>query len=319
MSKILVCGGAGFIGYHLVKRLAKDKRNKIWVLDNFERGGNDKEFKSLPKNVKHINKDILENTEIILCSSLVMPFDEVYHLAAINGTKNFYERPCDVLNVNVIGTINILNWFVASKSKKLLFTSSSETYAGTKDKKIPTPEDVPLTIEDVTNPRWSYAGSKIIGELFCLNYAKKYKKQISVIRYHNIYGPRMGNDHVIPEFCKRIKENPFKIYGGTETRAFCYVDDAVEATIKVMRSKKTNGKIIHIGNDKEEIPIITLAKKMCQIAKKNPKFKILPAPKGSTKRRCPDITKLRKLGFEPNINLESGLKKTMQWYGVKIK
>ena len=311
--KIIIFGGAGFIGFHLAKKLAEDKNNVITIADNFARGELDNELKELCKqsDVNYFPFDILKPEQFDKLNS----FDYVYHLAAVNGTKNFYEHPNAVLMVNTLGTYNVLNWFCKSKCKKILFTSSSETYAGTKDKAIPTPETVALTVEDVFNPRWSYAGSKIIGELFVINMCRKYKKRFSIIRYHNIYGPRMGDDHVIPEFCQRIKnkETPFNIYGGIHQRAFCYVSDGVDGTIQVMESPKADGQLYHIGNP-EETTMIKLAQQMCELQNHSPTFKIHPAPEGSTLRRCPDITKLKGLGYSPKVSLTEGLKKTMEWY-----
>ena len=127
----------------------------------------------------------------------------------------------------------------------------------------------------------------------------------------------MGFEHVIPEFCKRIfdQENPFKIFGGSDTRAFCYIDDAVEASVAIMRENSCNGEVIHVGNSKEEIPITQLAEMTLQIGKSNAKLKIEKAPEGSVKRRCPNTNKLKNLtGFEAQIDLNKGLKKSLEWY-----
>jgi nucleoside-diphosphate-sugar epimerase len=244
----------------------------------------------------------------------------VYHLAAINGTKNFYEMPQKVLRVNVLSSINLLDWYIQTKCKKILFTSSSETYAGTMRTSgfsIPTPEDVPLCVDDILNPRWSYGGSKIIGELLFLNYSRMNNFDMSIIRYHNIYGGRMGYDHVIPEFIVRLlkKEDPFKIFGSEETRAFCYIDDAINATQLVMENTNTNHEIVNIGNDTEEISIMELAEKLYCITNNYPNLELMPAPLGSVQRRCPDLTKIKKLtGYEPMIDLNDGLKRTFEWY-----
>jgi len=317
MTKVLITGGAGFIGFHLAKLLAKTQ--EVTICDNLFRGKDDSELKQLLtlKNVSFLKCDLTERREL---EKLEKNYDYVYHLAAINGAKYFYEIPDKVLRVNTLAVINILDWFINSNCKKILFTSSSETYSGTMNKfgvKIPTPETVPLCVEDVKNPRWSYAGSKIVGELFFINYARIHGFDMSIVRYHNIYGPRMGHEHVIPEFCTRIhrKEDPFKIFGGKETRAFCYIDDAIRATKLVMESKRTNGEIVHIGNDKEEITIMDLVKRMFKIAGFHPKLDIKAAPPGSVKRRCPNIDKLKKLtGFESKIDLDIGLKRTFEWY-----
>jgi len=324
MSKnVLITGGAGFIGYHLAKQLAEQDYN-VTILDNLERGKEDDEFKEFVKNnnIIFIKGDITK-TETF---TKLKDFDYIYHLAAINGTENFYKIPDKVLKVGIVGTINVLDWFIKQKTGKLLFSSSSEAYAGTikllKDKfPIPTPEEIPLTIDNPKNLRWSYGASKILSEVAIHSYAKAHNmKNFAIIRYHNIYGPRMGFEHVIPQFIERIqkKENPFKIFGGQETRTFCYIDDAVKATRLVMESEKTNGQTIHIGRSDGEIKIIDLAKNLFEIAEVNPKIDIQKAPEGSVMRRCPDVSKLKALGFIPKVNLDEGLKKCFEWYKDKF-
>lgn len=315
MHKILITGGAGFIGYHLAKHLA-EKQDDVTVCDNLFRGKMDKDFLSLIKseNVKFVEANLTNQTDI---SNLKGDYDIVYHLAAINGTKYFYEIPHEVLRVNILCLINILDWFVKTDNKKLVFTSSSETYAGTTGVPIPTPEDIPLSIDNVLNPRFSYAASKIVGELFCINYAREYGFNVSIVRPHNIYGPRMGYEHVIPEFIQRTlnRENPFKIYGGKQTRAFCFIDDFVKGIELVGKSPKANGEIFNLGNDKEEITMQDLSEQIFEKLDFQPQLEIDPAPKGSVMRRCPDVTKARKLlGYVPEANLEHGLEETIKWY-----
>ncbi len=318
---ILITGGAGFIGYHLANSLSNQGYN-VTILDNFARGEEDKEFKELIEkdNVSLIKGDITLSETF----DKLQDYDQIYHLAAINGTENFYNIPDKVLKVGILGTINVLDWFVKKGKGKLLFSSSSETYAGSLkllgDKfPIPTPEDVPLVVDDPKNLRWSYGASKILSEIAIHSYAKaKNMENFVIIRYHNIYGPRMGREHVIPQFIERIvkKENPFKIFGGQETRTFCYVDDAVRATQMVME-KETNGKTINIGRSDDEIKIIDLAKKLFGIVGFNPSIDIKEAPQGSVMRRCPDTTKLTALGFKTEVDLKEGLKKIYDWYKDK--
>lgn len=318
---MLITGGAGFIGYHLSNFLLR-KNHQITICDNLFRGRMDDDLKKLleHKNAHYIECDLAEAGHL---SRLGNKYDFVYHLAAINGTKYFYEIPDIVIKINILTTINILEWFSNSKSKKIVFSSSSENYTGTftiAKMKIPTPENVPLCIEDVYNPRKSYAVSKIAGELLFINYARKYKFDMSIVRYHNVYGPRMGNEHVIPEFIIRAikKEQPFTIYGAKETRAFCFIDDAVAATDLVMQSKNTNMEIINIGTSRE-IRILDLAKKIIRLGGYKPKFEIRDAPKGSVKRRCPDISKLIRLtNFYPSVNIDEGLEKTFAWYSQNV-
>jgi len=315
---ILITGGAGFIGFHLAKHLA-GKGYKISICDNLSRGKLDQDFKNLVQqdNVKFIQADLTEKTEL---DKLEKGYDHVYHLAAINGTRYFYEIPHQVLRVNLLSLINMLDWLRDSACKSFIWTSSSEVYAGTAkilDIPIPTPEDVPSAIDDVFNPRFSYACTKIAGELLCINYAREYGLNINIIRPHNIYGERMAYEHVIPEFITRIirRENPFKIYGGTQTRAFCYVEDFIKGLKLVLESPVPSSEIINLGNDREEISIADLAEKLFDLFNFHPQIEILPSPKGSVDRRCPDIDRAKRLlGYEPQIYLEEGLRRTYAWY-----
>lgn len=322
--RTLITGGAGFIGLHLARHLAESGHD-VTIFDNFARGKDDEDFKRVTekKNVHFVKADITDPNSF---SKLEGKYDYVYHLAMINGTENFYSIPDKVLKVGILGTLNTLDWFVKSEHGKLLFSSSSETYAGALsimgDKfPIPTPEEVPLVVNDPTNVRWSYGGSKILSEVAMHCYAKaKGMRNFVIIRYHNIYGPRMGFEHVIPQFIERLvkKENPFKIFGGQETRTFCYVDDAVKATRMVMESSETNSKTIHVGRSDGEIKIIDLAKLLFDIVDYHPDIDVQPAPKGSVMRRCPDTTKLRNLGFRPGVDLEDGIRRTYGWYKDKF-
>lgn len=319
-KKILITGGAGFIGLHLANHLL-DLGQEVTLLDNFFRSEKDRDLKALLKrpNIRLLKMDITDSS---LLKRLDGGYDYVYHLAAVNGTKLFYEIPHEVLRINVQGLINVLSWFKDKNKKgKIMFISSNEAYAGALESfgklPIPTPENVPLVISDVYNPRWSYGGSKLIGEQFCIHYALKYGFRMSIVRPHNFYGPRAGFHHVVPEFIKRIKNrvDPFPIYGAYDTRSFCYIDDAVKAMAAVMHSRKTDGQIYHIGS-KEETKIKDLAKKLFLIAEWEPnKLKLESSPTGSVKRRLPDISKIKRdVGWEPETKLIDGLKETFNWY-----
>lgn len=317
MTRSLITGGAGFIGYHLAKTLA-DREQDITIVDNLSRGKIDQEFLELTdrKNVTFIKADL---TKRHATARLENTYDHVYHLAAINGTRYFYERPVDVLTVNVFSTANILAW-IADKEKKakIVFASSSETYSGTPHIPYPTPEAMPLTIIDPTNPRWSYAGSKIYGELLMQAYAKTKNVRTSTIRYTNIYGSRTDKEHVIPRFIIDTLQHkdPFPINGWRPTRTFCYVQDACDATIAIMETNKTDGKTINVGNSKEEVTMYDLATRIFRIAKWWPKtIRKLPHPTGSTMRRCPDTRLLKELtNYEAKTDLQTGLAIAYAWF-----
>lgn len=326
MRRIIVTGGGGFIGFHLADYLSRQADTQVTIIDNLSRGRADDMFAELTarENVIFLNEDMTQKN---FYAKLSGHYDEIYHLAAINGTRNFYERPYEVLRVNLLSLMNILEWCNAENCGAFLFSSSSEAYAGTVNRFnaapfVPSREDIPLTIDNVMNPRWSYGGSKLAGELLTINYCRTRGVPFRIIRYHNVYGVRMGFEHVLPEFFKRVhdKVNPFPIFGGQETRAFCAVEDAVAATEAVMLSDKCNGEIIHIGNSSQEIKIIDLLALVFDVANFHPAVEVCAAPAGSVTRRCPDTRKLFSLtGFKASIRLEKALPKMYSWYEKKYR
>lgn len=315
MRDVLVTGGAGFIGCHLTRALIHDGR-EVTVVDNLSRGSMDPEFERLLED-PGVNFERADLTDPKAMAKIER-YDDVYHLAAVQGTGNFYEKPAKVIRTNLLSTINVLDWFADYEGGRLLFSSSSETYAGTINTcggPVPTPEDVLLSIDDVFNPRWSYGGSKLAGELLHAAYGDANDIDYIIVRYHNIYGPRMGTDHVIPEFALRAFDgsDPFPVYGGDPTRAFCHVDDAVAASRLLMETGES-AEIYHVGNDEEEITIERLAELVLEAADHDAELDVQPAPEGSVMRRCPDVSKLRSLGYEPTFPLKEGLVETVEWY-----
>ncbi len=319
MKQILITGGAGFIGYHLACYHA-ELGDRVILLDNLfkSEGKIDSEFDALvnKENVEIFQVDLKKPISNVDISGTI---DIVYHLAAINGTRLFYEIPYEVCRDNMLLTLNLLNWLETQKVGSLLYSSSSEVYAGA-DKfdllKIPTDELAPVIFPQPTDVRFSYGTSKFMGEFLCIHFGKKFNVPASVIRYHNIYGPRMGGKHVIPEFALRLKkrENPFNLYGGNETRAFCYVDDAVKATNLVAVTMECEGEIVHIGNPRETT-ISDLALLMMDIFGEKFELKECGGLSSSVSRRCPDTSKLKKLtGFEAKVELKDGVARTLDWY-----
>lgn len=312
-KKILVTGGSGFFGYELVKALSQ--KNKVIVLDNNLRGNFDK-FKSL-KNIKLIECDI---TNLKLLQKLKkVKVDEVYHLAFINGTENFYKFPEKVLDVGVKGILNIIEFVKSKKIKNFIMFSSSEVY-GTPSI-VPTNEKEIIKIEDIFNPRFSYSAGKIISESITINYLRNSNIKYKIIRPHNIFGENMGLKHVIPQIIFKIfkSTNKFqknnakiKIQGnGKETRAFCYIKDAVEQTIFISDKIKENG-IFNVGFTRE-MKINDLIKEIDKILKIKTSIKSGKVQKGGTLRRCPNQRKL--FGFKKfKNNFIIGLKQTVNWY-----
>lgn len=318
-KKVLLLGGAGFIGYNLLAHLVSEYNCSITVADNFFRGKLDKKFKDFieKNNIKLINADFSDKSSYSLLDDY---YDQCYMLASIVGVENAIKNPTEVIRVNTLLAISFLEWAKNNKIGKVIYTSTSENYAGSVENfgyKIPTAEDVPLSISDITKPRFSYAASKILAESAFLNYSKEYNFDCVILRYHNVYGPRMGFKHVIPNIVGRFiidKENPFQMYGHAHTRSFCYVSDAIEATVSAMENSSNNNQIYHVGAE-EEITIEELIKEVGKILNLVVDYMPAEAHSGSIYRRCPDISKAKRdLAYQPKVLLKDGLKITVKWY-----
>ena len=320
MSSILVTGGSGFIGAALVKALVKDGHS-VRVLDDNSRGAM-RRLQDVADDVEFMPGDI---RDLAAVTRAVHGMDEVHHLAFVNGTEFFYSAPELVLDVGVKGMINVIDACRSEGVRSLILASSSEVYQTPPH--IPTDESAPLMVPDPLNPRYSYGGGKIISELMAINYGRKFFDRVLIFRPHNIYGPDMGWEHVIPQFSLRMKEMaaehpsgklPFKLQSdGSQTRSFCHIDDLVRG-VMAMRAKGEHLGIYHVGT-REEITIAELAKRVAAHAGREIELIVGPAPVGGTDRRCPDIAKLGKLGYSPQVPLEIGLPSTVDWYWAQDK
>lgn len=322
-KKVLLLGGAGFIGFNITRYLAENRDYALTIADNFARGKQDEDFTALI-NKHGIRVVAGDFTDPATYNQLDETYDQVYMLASVVGVDNANSIPHEIIRINTALIYNTLEWVRRSKVGKVLFTSTSECYAGTIESfgfATPTPEEVPLCIQDIGHPRFTYAVTKMLGESGFLNYARILGFETTIVRYHNVYGPRMGFKHVIPHLALRYRkgENPFKVYGHDQTRAFCYISDAVEGTVLAMERPNTNGQIYHIGTQ-DEITIGELIRHAGEIMGYTGKFENAPTYPGSVSRRCPDITKARvQLGFEPKVLWKEGLKITLDWYNEYLE
>lgn len=285
--RYLVTGSSGFIGSHLCEKL---KKNGVEVIE-----------------CDLVNGQDLCDTHYV---QTLPDVDVIFHLAAINGTWKFYEKPWEVGKNNILPTLNLIERYRAS-SAKFVFASTCEIFNSSIDSgvySIPTDENVPVMFKDITNPRWSYSIPKALGENLVANSGLKFL----ILRYFNIYGPRQG-DHFISEFYYRHKDGSPPSIIGNDTRSFCYIDDAINMTIKV--AELANNQILNIGRQ-EEIQIVDVAKLILQICGLDSgSMEIHPSPMGSVSRRCPDMRKTLKIlkGFE-YTSLKIGLEKTINAY-----
>ena len=316
MKKILLTGGAGFIGFHLCKKFI-DKGYRVDLVDNFKRGIIDFDLKNLlyNKNINFIKTDLLNFNK----KNWSNDYDKIFHLAAIIGVKHVNKNPYNVLTQNISLLDNVIK--IARKQRKLtkfIFFSTSEVYSGTLKYfglKIPTPENTHLTVNDMYSKRTSYMLSKIYGELMC-NVSKDLP--YINIRPHNFYGPRMGFSHVIPELMQKMyksRNGVIKIYSPNHKRAFCYISDAVEMIYELSQSNKSLQNTYNVGSFENSITIFQLAKKISKILNKNIKLIKSFSEIGSPTNRQPDMKKLKKIvKYNSSYKLDNGLSNTYDWY-----
>jgi nucleoside-diphosphate-sugar epimerase len=318
-KKYLVTGGSGFIGSALVKRLLKDGHS-VRVLDDLSRG-RPRRLEDVQDRVEFVRGDVREPEDV---ASAVKGMDSVLHLAFVNGTEFFYTKPDLVLEVGVKGMVNVVDAMKRHGTPELVLASSSEVYQT--PPQVPTSETVPLVIPDPLNPRYSYGAGKMISEMMALHQAGRFVKRVLIFRPHNVYGPDMGGEHVLPQFVLRMKalaerssgEIEFPIQGtGEETRAFIDIRDFADG-LAILLEKGEHLGIYHIGT-REEVRISEVARLVGEFF--NHKVRLVPQPgaKGGTLRRCPDIRKMSSLGFDPRITLAEGLPVLARWYATHAK
>jgi len=313
--RILVTGGSGFIGAALVRALVR-RGETVRVFDDNSRGAL-RRLAGLDRELEFVKGDIRDAAAV---DAAMRGIEEVHHLAYVNGTATFYSAPELVLDVGVKGIVNVIDACRRQGVGTLVLASSSEVYQS--PPRVPTDETAPLVIPDPLNPRLSYGAGKIISEIMAINHGRKHFERVLIFRPHNVYGPDMGFDHVIPQIAVRLKLAiaahpdgvlPLSIQGsGEETRSFCHVDDLVGG-VMIMRERGEHLGIYHVGTT-DEIAIADLARRMARIAGREIALRPSASPPGSTRRRCPDISKLSALGYRPRVTLDDGLPPTIQWY-----
>jgi len=316
MAGIIVAGGAGFIGSNLCQKLLDQNFNVICV-DNLLTGNknNIEEFLKNP-NFKFIEKDI---TQTDLESEIKEKIDFIFHLASPaspnkRSEKSYINYPIETLLVNSLGTYNLLE-FSKRHGSRFLFASSSEIYG---DPAVsPQPENYFGNVNPV-GVRSVYDEGKRFGESISIAYARKFNVDTRVVRIFNTFGPKMRIDdgRVISNFITQaISKKPITVYGeGQQTRSFCYVSDMVNALVKAMFSDKVKGEAVNIGNP-DERKIIDMANIIKEMTVSGSKIVHEELPEDDPKSRKPDIKKAETLlSWKPEVNLEQGLKKTIEYF-----
>lgn len=308
-SRILLTGGAGFIGTHLAEHLRSEA--EIILFDNFRRNSlRWAPFLMQDPNVKQISGDVLDSESL---DDALEGVDTVIHMAAIAGVSSYYNESLRTLRVNILGTVNMLEAAVRHKVKRFIYFSTSEVFG-------PDAEWVTETslhgIGPVSDRRWTYATSKLAGEHFALRYAEEYNFVTTVVRPFNIYGPRQSGEGGISNFCRAaIAGQPLTVYqDGSATRAWCYISDMVEGVVSVLHTPEAAGQIFHIGNPNEVETALGLAKRISALVPGSV-IQMQPVEHAEVRARIPSIDKARKLlGYEPKVSLDQGLRSTLQWF-----
>lgn len=315
--KALVTGGLGFIGFHLSTRLLADGF-EVHAVDNCERGTLDAEIDTLIASSRYrlILGDIVEACTL---EEIDTDYDLVFHLAAIIGVKNVVRQPYRVLRDNAVALTRILE--LGQRQKKLcrfVFPSTSEVYAGTLESlgmAIPTPEDTPLTVAELGRPRTSYMLSKIYGEALCHHSGLPF----TIVRPHNVYGPRMGMAHVIPELLSRAHYSPnggrLRVFSPSHSRTFCYVDDAIELILRLALSPLATNGTFNVGAADGETSIRDLAALVARTVGKHLEIEPGADTEGSPVRRLADISRAVSItSYTPSVPLAEGLWRCYAWY-----
>lgn len=300
MAKILVTGGAGFIGSAMVKHLVNEGHEVI-AYDLVECD---------IKGATSHTGSILDPNELGIA---IRGCDYAVHLAAMLGVKRTEMKRLSCLNINIQGTYNVLENCVKENVKKILFSSSSEVYGEQ--------TQIPITEENPTIPKSIYAVTKLVAEEYLKAYKYTYGLDYSVVRFFNVYGPGQVAEFVMPRFIKAVKngDQPLVYGNGQQIRSFCFVDDAINGSTLALFNNKSNHGIFNIGNDLEPISMKDLADKIIKISGKNikPKFVKMEESDREGKReiqkRIPSIEKaMEVLGYEPKIDLEEGIRRTLE-------
>jgi UDP-glucuronate decarboxylase len=315
MRTVLITGGAGFIGTHMAQRLLAEGNSKVVLLDNFRRDS----LRFVPELKEHpqvtaITGDVQDAAAIASLVAEHKP-DIVMHLAAIAGVSSYYSEPLRTLQTNILGTVNMLEAVAAAKSSLFIHFSTSEVYGSNA---LWVEENQPTGIGPVSDLRWVYATSKLAGENFALRYAEQKGFNSVVIRPFNIYGPRQIGEGAISNFCRAVScGEPMRIYGdGSAIRAWCYIDDLVDAMLTIMANPPKGDRVFNIGNPVEVETTLGLARRIMSIDDKGKaSVEHHEGVHSEVRVRIPCIDRAAKtLGYQPKIGLDEGLKRTLAWF-----
>lgn len=305
MTRILITGGAGFVGSCLADKLAENPENMIVVVDNLRTGEIRKVPESAHNNVHFIKCDTNDYADISAVF-FAWKFDYVFHYAALVGVLRTLQNPVAVLD-DIAGIENVLKLSKNTGVKRVYFSSSSEVYG----------EPVEFPQNEHTTPlnsRLPYAIVKNVGEAYLRSYQKEYGLEYTIFRFFNTFGPKQSRDFVISKFFRMAMQNePITIYGdGSQTRTFCFIDDNVEACTQAFYRNEYVNDVVNVGGT-IEIPILQVAETIIRVVGSKSEIRFLdPLEEGDMTRRKPDTTKMMKLMNRPLVTFEEGLQRIMQ-------
>jgi UDP-glucose 4-epimerase len=316
--KILITGGAGFIGSHLAEKLL-EMGHEVFIIDNLWTGKLANIGKIQNHKRLHLVVDTILNESVM--NELIFKVDHIYHLAASVGVKNIMDHPVETLDINVKGTETVLRLANRFK-KKVLIASSSEVYG--KHVEHAVSEDDDRVMGSVKKRRWAYACSKTLDEFQALAYFDEKKLPVVIGRLFNTVGPRQTGQYgmVLPSFVQSaLLGKPISVYGdGAQSRSFTHVNDVVAAVTQLMDEPAAEGEIFNIGNDRE-VTINELAQKIKEMTGSDSEIEHIPYEKAygpgfeDMKRRCPNIEKVKKLiGFEPSFDLTAMIQSVIDYF-----
>ncbi len=305
MNKILITGGAGFIGGSLAEKLAADESNYVVAVDDLSTG----RVENLPEpraNFRFIKTNVNEYGDISAVM-LGFRFDYVFHYAACVGVQRTLRNPVQVLS-DIDGIKNVLGLAKNTGVRRVFYSSSSEVYGE--------PVEFPQN-EDTTplNSKLPYAVVKNVGEAFLRSYKREYDLDFTIFRFFNTYGPKQSADFVVTKFIEAaVQGRDLTIYGdGFQSRTFCYIGDNVDAAVNALVERKGVNDVVNIGSD-AEVTVLELARQVIEATDSRSRIvHVAPLPEGDMSRRKPDITKMRELLGRDMTPLSEGIRKTLGW------
>lgn len=310
--RIFITGGGGFIGSHLCERLVDE--NEIVVFDNGHRNAIQHSSVAQHPRLKLVQGDVLQPDEV---AAAMDGCDIIVHAAAIAGIDSVVAKRLRTMQVNLLGTVNVLEAALRegnSKIRRAVVFSTSEVYGPY----VYRGSETDMTTQGaVGDPRWSYAVSKIAAEHLAFSYFDAYGLPITTVRPFNVYGPRQIGESAMHKFCiNALRNEDLKVTGdGNQIRAWCYVDDFVDGLLAVLQSEKSVGQVFNLGNPKQTATIFALAEIVTRISGSKSRILFTTSPMTDVEVRVPSIQKAKDmLSFEPKVGLEEGIQRSLKWY-----